>query len=240
MVLRTKLLATPVCVALLLAGDQAWREKRVADWTAEDAKQVLNDSPWVKTVTPTVEMTDAGPRRGGGMGRGGSIGIGIPGIGIPGIGGHRGGMGGGGYPNGRPSPSPSQPPTLTVRWESALPIREAELKARETNAPTVDEGSYAIAVYGVPDRIVNGRQSLSVNDLKKHAALKRQGKKDLKPSRVEILQREDGPVILYSFPRSTEITRGDSKVDFQAQIGGLKVTQSFVPGEMVYQGRIEL
>ena len=42
------------------------------------------------------------------------------------------------------------PPDLKVRWESAQPIRAAELKARETNAPAIDESHYAIAVYGVP------------------------------------------------------------------------------------------
>ena len=78
------------------------------------------------------------------------------------------------------------------------------------------------------------------NDLKKQAAIKREGKKDLKPSGVEILQRDDGPVILYSFPRSTEIIRSDHKMEFQAQIGNLKFTQMFLLDEMVFQGHLEL
>jgi hypothetical protein len=233
---KWNVLVFPVCVALLIAGDDAWRDKRVAEWSEEDARHVLDDSPWAKTVTPVSNGTSNGQRRNGGMGRGGGLG-GIQ-IGIPGIGMGRGGMGRG-YPTDTGSGA-APVHTLTLRWESALPVREAELKARETNAPAVDEGHYAIAVYGVPSRNVSGGAQGLSNDLKKQAALKREGKKDLKPSSVEILQRDDGPVILYSFPRSIEIIRSDKRVEFQAQIVGLKITQVFILDEMVFQGHLEI
>jgi len=234
---RWNVLALPECIALLIAGDQAWRDKRVAEWNEEDARRVLDDSPWAKTVTPVTNRTNSGQRRSGGMGRGGGlggIGIGIPGVGM----GRRGGMGRG-YPTDTGSGA-APVHTLTLRWESALPVREAELKARETNAPTVDDSHYAIAVYGVPGRMVSGGAQALSNDLKKEAAIKREGKKDLKPSSVEILQRDDGPVIIYSFPRSTEITPSDNKLEFRAQIGSLKFTQAFILDEMVFQGHLEL
>src|SRR5258708_6046208 len=66
-------------------------------------------------------------------------------IGIPGLGmGRRGGMGHG-YPTDTGSGATTIQ-TLMLRWESVPPVREAELKARETNATTVDENHYAIAV----------------------------------------------------------------------------------------------
>src|SRR5262249_8995181 len=143
--------------------------------------------------------------------------------------GRRGGMG---YPGGRSTGENGdgqnrQPPALHVRWESALPVREAELKARETSAPTVDDGDYAIAVYGLPERMANGDPKTLANELKKQAAIKREGKKDFKPSRVEVLQREDGPVIVYLFPRTTEITAQDKHIDFQAKILRFELKQSF-------------
>ena len=49
------------------------------------------------------------------------------------------------------------PRPFNLRWESALPIREAELKARETNAPAVDEDHYAIAVYGIPEHLAKAK-----------------------------------------------------------------------------------
>ena len=49
---RLSVLVFPACIALLIAGDQTWRDKRVAEWSEEDARRVLDDSPWAKTVTP--------------------------------------------------------------------------------------------------------------------------------------------------------------------------------------------
>jgi len=246
------LAALPLSFVLLAGADATWKEKQVAEWSDDDAKQVLTDSPWAKTVNPTVERQASSsqqrPSRGGGMGRGGGIGIG--GMGIPGMGGgggRRGGMGGGGYPGGRrggdnqeSSRNSSEPPTLKVRWESALPVRAAELKERDNNAPTLDEQHYALAVYGLPQRMASGNRQDLAKQLKKQANLKREGKKDLKPSSVEVLQREDGPVVVYLFPRSKEITKQDKRLEFNGQIGRFKIAPSFFVEDMVYQGKLEL
>jgi hypothetical protein len=44
----------PVFLALLAAAadDEPWRSKQIAEWSVEDANQVLFDSPWAKTFTP--------------------------------------------------------------------------------------------------------------------------------------------------------------------------------------------
>ena len=129
---------------------------------------------------------------------------------------------------------------LTLRWESALPVREAELKDRDVDAPTVDENHYAIAVVGVPRNLLQADIHAMEGELKKQAALKRDGKKDFKPSSVQILQRDDGPVIVYLFPRSTEITKSDRRVEFDAQIGRLKFAEPFYIEDMVYDGKLAL
>lgn len=261
MFLKGQLFVLPVSLALLAGADQPWKDKQIAEWTEDDARQVLTDSPWAKSVTPTVgrSQQEGGRRGGGGMGRGGGIGIGGIGLGIPGLGGmgRRGGMGGpgtgGGYPGGG-YPGGGQPggtgnggsgrdvesPLLTLRWESAMPVRTAELKVRDTTAPTVDESHYAIAVYGVPRRGASGDAKTLEEEFKKEAALKRDGKKDLKPSSVEVLQRDDGPVIVYLFPREKEITRNDKVIHFDAHIGRLQFTESFYVDDMTYGGKLEL
>jgi hypothetical protein len=250
-------LSVPIFAAavVLLAADEPWKDKPFSGWTEEDAKQVLTQSPWAKSVDAEFDRSAAQNDRrrsgGGGMGRGGGIGIGGVGIGLPGGigGGRRGGgnPGGGGYPGGGqggpnrgPSAEGRQTPTLQVRWESALPVREAELKARETNAPTVGESHYAIAVYGVPKRFASPDEKGLAGRLKKQAALKREGKKDLKPSSVEVLQREDGPVIVYLFPRSNEITRQDKRVGFDARVGALRFNVPFYVDDMLCAGKLEL
>ena len=246
----------------LLAEDNtpqvdAWK-KPVPEWTVDDAHQIMTDSPWVKTTTPAMEgrANDGQRRDDGGSrgGRGGSIGIGGVGIGLPGGIGRptRGYPGGGGYPGGDPRnpgagypddggrTEPITPPKLTLRWESALPVRAAELRGRDVDAPTVDENHYAIAVIGVPRGMLKSDTSSMENELKKQAVLKRDGKKDFKPSSVEILQRDDGPVIVYFFSKSNEISTSDRRVEFEAQIGRLKFGEAFFTEDMNYDGKLAL
>ena len=151
--------------------------------------------------------------------------------------------GGGGYPqsgqSGDDNSTYSEPPTLKLRWESAMPVREAELKTKDNDAPTLDQDHYAIAVYGVPNRMMGDTKNIE-DRLKKKAAIKRDGKKDLKPSSVEVLQRDDGPVIVYLFPRTKEITKEDRRLEFDAEVGRLQFTQSFYVDEMMYRGKLEL
>ncbi|MBZ5635918.1 MAG: hypothetical protein LAO55_22545 [Acidobacteriia bacterium] len=259
---RIVLVIVTAGVFSLMAEDQAsadrpWN-KPVPAWTADDAHQVMTDSPWAKTTTPTMDRSASeGQRRSGGGGRGGGVNIGGIGVGLPGIGGM--GRRGGGYPGGNPGggypgggnprgnypdsggrTESGGPPTLTLRWESALPVREAELKERDVDAPTVDENHYAIAVIGVPGNMLKAETRALEGELKKQAALKRDGKKDFKPSSVQILQRDDGPVIVYFFARSTEISKSDRRVEFEAQIGRLKFSEPFYIEDMVYDGKLAL
>jgi len=231
-------LAAAGCAALT-AEAQVWKDKLIAEWTVEEARQVLTESPWVKTVTPTPDGSGRLGQQRAGIGLGG-IGIGGVGIGVPGMGRHGGSGGSGRGSNDGGSQDPGQMPTLTLRWISALPVSSAQVIAHEVNSPSVDEDHYAIAVYGVPSQMIHGDPNSLGAELKTHAAIKREGKKDMKPSSVEVLMRDDGPVIVYLFPRSNEITRKDRQVAFGAEIGRLKFTQDFAPDEMVYQGKLEL
>jgi hypothetical protein len=203
----------------LAAADQAWKGKQFPEWTEDDAKEVMTDSPWAKTVTPTQATSPDQDNRtaSGGSRRRGGIGVGGIGIGLPGMGGIGQRVNQPGAQSDKTNTSPAtasvQLPKLTVRWESALPMREAELKAREAGAPTVDEDHYAIAVFGIPRSSVIDDSKKTADSLRKQAVLKPEGKRDLKPSSVEILLREDGPVVVYSFPKSDEITWRDHRID---------------------------
>ncbi len=218
------LLIVPVLViaAHVIAADLAWKNKRAADWTDSETKQVLTDSPWAAMVTPSIKPET--------QRQAGNHGVGISGV--PGVGRRRVEQ-----PQGTNSSSEEARP-FNMRWESALPVREAELKARETTAPDVDETHYAIAVYGIPTRFA---KVLGDGDhLKGQSALKRENQKDLKPSSVQVIQRDDGLVVVFLFPRTKEITVKDSRVEFDAQIGPYQFAQSFHVDEMIYQGKMEL
>jgi hypothetical protein len=191
----------------LRAEDPAWKSKPIPQWSQEDAKEVLAVSPWVKHVTPQ-RLRDLSPderRNGGNMEAGVGKGVGLAGIGLLGARRQAEALK---RAHARPAPDP-----VVVRWESA-PVRAAEQRAGATS-PAVDDACYAVVVYGIP---LPRRWNLP-RELKSVAYLKRYRKKDLKPSRVEIIRTEDGlATVVYLFRRSVEITRKDHSVEFVAQL----------------------
>jgi hypothetical protein len=229
---RTPMLCSLLLVAVvLLAADFPWKDKPVSQWTVDDGKQVLTDSPWVKQVTPQ-NVRDLSPderREGGNMEAGIGKGVGIAGLGILGRRRQEEAIARAHY---KPTPE-----AVTVRWESALPVRTAEQKTGETEVPMIDGDHYAIVVY---DILTPKRWNLA-SELKGIAFLKRDTKKDVKPSHVEILRNDDDTAtIVYLFPRSVEITKKDGRLLFIAQIGRLFVSQFFYTEQMQLQGQLEL
>jgi hypothetical protein len=216
--------------ALMLTGaDQAWKNKPYPEWTEDDAKEVMTSSPWVKAVVATpIKPNGQTGQPGSHRGR-----IAIGGLGI-GRTGRRGGDDGG------KAATPDQPSTLTLRWESAQPMREAELKARDTGVPDVADDFYAIAVYGIPRGALTANSKERPDELKKLAVLKREGKKDVKPTRVDILLRDSGPLVVYLFSKSAEFNWRDHGITFEAQISRVKFSQTFSTDDMTFHGKLEL
>jgi len=226
-----------VVAAVLMAGDASWKTKPIPGWTEQDAQQILRDSPWAKTTIANISrmQTEFERREGGNMGQ-------ETGVGYDGIdqrtkkqqAAHFFGSRVDGTPNA------SRPFTVQIRWESALPIRAAELKAGVLEPPTLAGDGYSIAVYGVPGSYFKDDPQKLGDPLKKEASLKRQGKDDVKPSRVEVFQRQDGLVVVYLFPLSAELTRKDGLIEFAARIGRLGVVQYFDAAEMLFQGKLQV
>lgn len=228
-------------VAGLMAADPVWRTKPAAQWTEEDAKQILARSPWVKQnrAVITRRLTEDQLREGGQMGQ--PRGVGNEGVDPKGSGPKVSpnvfsGPGG----DDRSARSLPQPITLKLRWESALPVRLAELKSHEVEPPTLEGDGYQIAVYGIPGGDFKGDPQELGKPLKSLAALKREGKKDVRPANVEVFQRENGLVVVYLFPLSAEISMKDRQLRFEAQIGRIVVAQTFDLSEMEFMGKLEL
>ena len=239
-----KFLVQPLCIILaaaqLRAADPAWKSKSTAEWTEEDAKQILAASPWSKTSTAVImrRRTEDELREAGQMGQ--PRGVGNENVDAKGTTGIKASLKSQNAPvtADHSVQSGSQPIALRLRWENALPVRVAELKAREVEPPTAEDG-YRIAVYGlpVPDSDIG---SATKQPLKKLAVLKRRGKEDVKPVKVEVFQRDREMVVVYLFPLSAEITEKDGLVQFEAQIGRIFVEQSFDLKQMEFQGKLEL
>jgi len=48
---RVTLMLAPVCFGMVLFAAPFWQKKEFSQWTVDDAKKMLSDSPWAKTVT---------------------------------------------------------------------------------------------------------------------------------------------------------------------------------------------
>jgi hypothetical protein len=221
----------PCTAILLLAAEPAWKTKEVSQWSAEDAQQLLKSSPWVKKTVATVlpKRSEAQQRDSGRMG--GGEGAGIEAL-------SPGNFIGFGRPSRRFAANMRDQRTVIVRWESALPVHSAEAKIGDMDAPTWDGQYYAIAVYGVPG--LEDQKKLPV-ELRKTAFLRREGKKDALPARVDLVYTDEkSAIVLYLFPLAAGITAKDRDIWFAAQIGQLFVEQNFDASEMQFHGKLEL
>ena len=175
-----------LCVGLcwsaisLDAQTPSWRNKPIPDWTKEEAYQVLTDSPWVKNLRPGLlhQQSEFERRDGGNMGR-------AHGLGYDGLGDEESVFA---------SRRVGEVPTLLLRWETALPVRAAGRKVTVVQPPTVGDDVYALAVYGVRVERLKGDPLKLGKPLKSQAVLRRTGKKDIKPIRVEVFPSTDGPI----------------------------------------------
>lgn len=221
----------PFAAVLIFAPDNLPWQKPVAQWETNDAKQILEDSPWAKSVKlQHVRYLNEFERRDSGNWEA-DIG---PSIGPAALQGLFGGVG-----LSEAIRRAHQFPdfgSVTVRWESALPVRAAHDKLGVAGEGSRSASYFIIGVYGIE---APNRWNIAP-ELKRIAFLRRVNKKDIKPSSVEIERHPDGlSTVLYLFPRS-EITSRDTVLQFAAQIGELFVAQNFFTAEMQFHERLEL
>jgi hypothetical protein len=247
--LQRVVLASTVSVALAASS---WQKSDPSEWTSEDVYQILNNSPWSKSVNVNVARAsgygDQGPGNGG---NGGTWGEGIPG---GGIGRGSGGWGGGGMGRGRRNGGypPAEQTTVTVQWESALPVRLAEAKnSGGAVNPAVMKplDQYVITVIGLPASGFRPKGPTSNSDsdsgdttladhLKVITVLSF-GNKRLNPTKVELNQGRDGRAIFY-FEKSEPITLHDKDAEFRITSDRMEIKKKFALKDMEYQGKLEL
>lgn len=230
--------------AILLAGE-FWQDKQPSDWTDKDIQRLVTKSPWAKEAS-----LSSNPDRMAGMGRRGGMGGGGGRMG--------GGMGGPGMggPRGEGRSGSRSAPQLTVRWDSAAPVREAAAKGQpDAQAKKVAEWArefYVVTITGMPMMQGRGRgegQPESDSDRVAHAedrlkdvtVLKLKGSGgSIAPARVEVTGAAGGRVIALLFPRSETISLDDKEVDFETLMGPREVKLKFTLKDMVYRGKLEL
>ena len=286
---KPALLLISLSSATLLLSAPSWQKKDFSQWTADDAKKILSDSPWAKTVqvvtgkmtamrmgdgasktassanedrSSPVNMASSERRylvspapdgyapngaqmngsagggqsqqpQGGGVPQSG----GTPGMGQPGQG-----------PQAGAQPAAPQTTPVVVEWESAVPVRLAELKLksgeRQPSQADVEQAkkpvdSYMVALIGVPGAPKQGEEQ----EMAAGATITAKGKQPIQATSVKEQTMTGGTrAIIFTFPKTQPITDEDKSVQFQEKKGALPtdVKQSFKLKDMHYDGKLTL
>ena len=214
-----KMLAVFTLFSLTLWAAGFWEKKKFSDWSDKEVEKILKDSPWAHTV-------DIPMGGGGGGGRGG-------GGGGDDFGG--GGGGGGGVPT----------MSLVVRWQTALPMRQAMARERfgaeaTTSAEAAkllaaDTDSYVIAFGPLPMPMLRDGPGL-----KSSAMLSVKGKEPIHAADLKG-ERQGNMVVLYIFfPRAIPITVEGGDVEFAVKLNTTNIKRKFKLKDMMFDGKLEL
>ena len=220
---RRDILMLPFAAAPLLASpaNEFWNDKAPENWTDEEVQQMLTKSPWAKEAAVSVFGGAGGSltNRNGAMNRNGVV-------------------TNTGRQRANGSPTTSDPTDLRykaiVRWESALPIREA-LKTKPAEALA---DYYILAVVGdltLADPDADEAQRASrLEMMKEYTKLDRHGG-PIPLANLELVKKEG---TLFYFSRAEPIK--DGQVTFWTRLGPVEVKCKFSVKEMTYRGKLEL
>jgi hypothetical protein len=218
---RTALISLAGWPLAAAAAKEFWDAKDPGQWTPEEIQQLLNQSPWAKPASVRFNKT-------------------APGLDFPGFGGWNryGGIGPGGDTRDRTASAGSQVPfQAVIRWESALPIRQAEKERSSEDA----ERFYIVGAIGdfpgsgsVKDDPAAREQQQAM--LREFTKLERKGDSPLYLDRV--LPGAAGT--LFYFSRLEPITAANKEISFSTRIGPLEMKARFLLKDMMYRGKLEL
>jgi hypothetical protein len=202
-----------------------WNDRKPEDWSSAEIKELLTKSPWAKDAA----ITDNGQVGGLGNGRAAPT---------------RRARGGTGQSTSTTDNNPSEKIKwkAIVRWDSALPVREALKNA----APKDVKDFYVLNVIGnLPGAVSSSEtqpeDSASMLYLKEVTKLEHKG--DLVHlSRVELVAGNDvSPAgTLFYFSRMLALMVEDKEASFSTKIGPLDLKCKFTLKDMLYHGTLEL
>ncbi len=252
-----------------------WEKKEYKQWKPKDVHKMLTKSPWAQNVSldatrmrrGAFEDIEGGPTQdpgargnpdqsqggGGGFGGGGesppggSVGSGGgsggpsggPGFSGPGLGGRRPGAGRRGPP----------PINVTVRWASALPVKQAIIRSRykgdfqesekDKQLLNMKDEQYVVLLSGLPSRMARALQR-NTDRIKQMTVLHRKKKDPIAAASVEVLPRDQFVEIFLFFPRAEAIALEDKDVELRTQVGPFKIKRKFKLKNMVFNDKLEL
>ena len=233
--------------ALCIWAADFWATKPFTDWNEKEVAKMISDSPWTAKVSiATGVSVVAPPSGGGGGGRGGGRGNSGPQgdstTADPGISGGGGGDFGGGSPNSV---------SVTLFWQTALPVRQALIKRQYGNdAGTSPEAKaklervdqvYALTLIGMPSFTLAAGQGDRKAALLDSTMLTVPGKPPIKATDVQ-LSGGRGPTgnVSFVFPKTTTFTVEDKEIQFSTKFDKIPIKAKFKLKDMVFNGKVEM
>jgi hypothetical protein len=205
------------------AAKEFWDAKPPAQWTTDERKRLLEDSPWARAASISVygEPGSVRPRNPNRFN---------------------------GTPMTLPRETSSAQPQFgaTVRWLSAAPLRSAFTALGEHERPDFAQ-SYVLQVAGnIPGLGGTGKEDAD-DDLTREGTvemLKQYTRLEHKRGPVFLESIEAGPPghpgALFFFSRAEEIKLPDRQVNFTTKMGPLEIKARFTLSEMLYGGKLAL
>ena len=243
MITRRNWIAGSLLSLPIASAADAWKKKS-SDWSEKDVQQLLNRSPWTRSVLVEFNIkrdkknTPVAPPPPGGRPE-------MPGQSIDGS------MGRMGYPSGGLPVENGGPGVLPefhafVRWESAAPIRLALKKAADVPA-----NMYILTVGGFPLMREKADPKAGITNpgpnpddllyLKRTSTLQAGAKAPLHVSKLEHRDSGSGIVLTYMFDGSEQpIEEPDREAFFATGLGPLRMNVKFALHDMMYQGKLAI
>lgn len=228
-ILTISLCVCSTCAALFAAD--FWETKPFTTWSDKELQTAMTDSPWSRRVNVVLNS----------IGRGGSLGESEGRSGGRGGGGADGG-GGGGRGGGITAPPQLR---LLITWRSALPMKQALVRAQIGQSGSIPAQSqailgrteevYVITIEGLPPqygRAIDGMNAVTF--------LKRDRKAPIASTDSAAEKVGTGLVVVFAFPRTDAITLQDKDVEFVTKLGQVEIKKKFSLKDMVFHGQLEL
>lgn len=174
----------------------------------------------------------------------------IPGVGYPGGSDRRFPIPRGGGQDGGSGEGVKTEAYLTVRWSSALPIRQALVIEEFGSAGVSSEKArtrieaqpkeYLIHVAGIPSALQSQNTAGIEKRLLKTAMLSVKGRRSVRATSVEVPEHGLHLMAALHFPRFEGLAPAEGAVEFYAEAGPVKIQVVSKLKSMVYGGVLEL
>ncbi len=219
-----KIAALLFLVAFCLMAADFW-QKPYTEWADKDLQKMIKDSPWAHTISVPSNGPVMGIEAGGGGGRGGGGGGDAP---VPGM----------------------REPEVVVRWQSAMPIRQAVVRLRfGAEAAKADEAqkylakeqtTYELVLSGPMGAYLRGKPEDIAKTLSDVTFLTSKDKGAIKPTSIQVGKPGPAMDVLIDFPRTMPYTLDDKEVEFSTKLGNTTIKNKFRLKDMVVSGKLEM